>query len=196
MKTLLLFVFVVVMGVLLEGPVACVAQCIPTNTTGCLNGNAYNYSTQFPCRDHFYQDGVQGCCAEGLVFNTSTSFCCNDGIHDWDQYHCVLNPNKQATETGSSRQQEEEEEEEIRFYLAQNGTECQTATKEYGCLNGVEYDWETQYPCGSYLLLYATQGCCQGVPYSLSQQTCCFDKSSATNYLVFNRPDACNAELY
>lgn len=47
-----------------------------------------------------------------------------------------------------------------------------TATQ--GCLNGMNYSWATQMPCGGEIMTAATQGCCgYGFIFDPSQDFCC-----------------------
>jgi len=60
------------------------------------------------------------------------------------------------------------------------GTKCTYGSASFGCLNSYQYDWSTTYPCGHYLLDYNTWGCCQGTPYSLSEDSCCYNPHTRT----------------
>jgi hypothetical protein len=52
---------------------------------------------------------------------------------------------------------------------------CTYATSDNGCLNGVRYNWQTQYPCFDNVAYYSSQGCCNGEIYLYVAQSCCFN---------------------
>lgn len=52
------------------------ANCGMSETTGCLNGNAYNYLDKKVCGNSLYDRHTVGCCHVATPFQYSTEFCC------------------------------------------------------------------------------------------------------------------------
>ena len=161
-------------------------DCAPSATTGCLNGVSYEFATQFPCGNQVYNWSTTGCCAQALPFNTSQSFCCYDGVHDFDQYYCgawkpvaaaASAAASSAASIGSSIDGETAWERVLRpgqrmedvlpidtkTRLPPPPEACLHGTTAFGCLNGHRYNWKTEYCCNSFIVLYNTTGCCDGV---------------------------------
>jgi hypothetical protein len=53
-------------------------------------------------------------------------------------------------------------------------TPCTTIDDDYGCFNTYKFYYATDYICENYLLKNSGYGCCDGLPYRFSSQTCCF----------------------
>uniref|UniRef100_A0A7S4MIE3 Uncharacterized protein n=1 Tax=Vannella robusta TaxID=1487602 RepID=A0A7S4MIE3_9EUKA len=156
--------------------------CVPTETTGCLNGQSYDLAEQFPCRNDLYYYDQTGCCAQGIPFDINNQFCCYDGVHNKDDSTCEpWDPNT----PGPLATAPEVTKNKLTI-------PCTHGTSEYGCLNGVRYDWSVEYPCYNYLANFSTQGCCVGKTYYFSSQSCCFDEQTG-EYSVFEGGHECYA---
>lgn len=57
------------------------ANCNMSPTTGCLNGEAYNYLDKKTCGKSIYDRSTVGCCGPNTIFQYSTEFCCDALIH-------------------------------------------------------------------------------------------------------------------
>jgi len=56
----------------------------------------------------------------------------------------------------------------------QSPTPCNTIDDDYGCFNTYKFFYATDYICENYLLKNNAYGCCDGIPYRFSSQTCCY----------------------
>ena len=59
------------------------------------------------------------------------------------------------------------------------------------CLRAFSHFLQSQYGCGDWLLNFATEGCCDGMPYNLNTQSCCYLNGS---YSVSDDIHACSCE--
>lgn len=57
------------------------ANCDTSPTSGCLNGEAYNYLDKKTCGQSIYDRNTVGCCSTHTIFQYSTEFCCNSVVH-------------------------------------------------------------------------------------------------------------------
>lgn len=167
-------------------------ECLPTATTGCLNGESFEFDTQFACGEHIYNWSTTGCCAQVIPFNTSQSFCCYDGIHDFDQYYCAAwspssspspsqKPSPRLVSSGSRDLPQGGLWKRVlelgqmimdvfpidtRVRVPDPKNQCTHGNKEFGCLNGHRYDWDTETCCANFIIPFNTTGCCDGVRLS------------------------------
>lgn len=86
--------FPLILLALLNFAVSIAADCVPTGTTGCINGNSFNTTEQFLCgsmqngRQPLYYYDQSGCCAQGIPFDIKTQYCCYDGVHNDNAGYC------------------------------------------------------------------------------------------------------------
>eukprot|EP01126_Amoeba_proteus_P011139 TRINITY_DN14459_c0_g1_i1.p1 TRINITY_DN14459_c0_g1~~TRINITY_DN14459_c0_g1_i1.p1 ORF type:complete len:205 (-),score=22.11 TRINITY_DN14459_c0_g1_i1:85-699(-) len=160
--------------------------CEVNSTHGCLNGNSYEFATQFPCRNSLYDVSTQGCCAQGLPFDLAKSFCCYDGLHSSSIFTCgawawnATNPSCYDCTESQVRMKPQkivptDDDAPINTLLPNTGKKCDSPNGAYGCLNTYPYSWSELYPCKNWLLSFSLYGCCNGIPYSYAKDTCCYD---------------------
>jgi len=174
------------------------STCIPTMELGCLNGEAFNRSTEFVCgaskcdasyqncQPAVYQWATSSCCAQGVAYDKQNSFCCYEGVHDnsvgvckpWSSQN--LNDGSGCYDGVARRLQGSPQIVNDTIVvdtkvLAEQP--CSAPLPTEGCLNGYLYNYSTQMPCGDYLVNVQSHGCCttaEGIkPYNLQTQTCC-----------------------
>jgi len=191
------------------------STCLPTDELGCLNGEAFNRSTQFVCgaarcdtsyqncEPAVYQWATTSCCAQGIAFDKDNNFCCYEGVHansvgvckPWSSdfplsCNCYSGVDRRLSGAqGSSQIGSDPNVVDTKMPTAQP---CSGPLPTEGCLNGYLYDYSTQMPCGDYLVNVQSHGCCttaEGIkPYNLQTQSCC--KFGASNE-VFEGSRAC-----
>lgn len=190
------------------------AACVPTVGLGCLNGQAFNRSTEFVCgasvcdasyqncQPAIYQWASSSCCAQGIAFDKENSFCCYEGVHDNSVGVCKpYTPNFPTTcgcydverrLSGVQGSPQIGNDPNIVNTKVAADQPCSGPLPTEGCLNGYLYDYSTQMPCGDYLVNVQSHGCCttaEGIkPYNLQTQSCC--KLGVSNE-VLEGPRAC-----
>lgn len=70
---------------------------------------------------------------------------------------------------------------------------CSGATAAYGCLNTYPYSRSQYYICDKWLLDYNVFGCCDGAPFRMDSQSCCYFDGV---YVIKNSPDYCACISY
>jgi len=193
---------------LLGRPAAVVAQCEPTATHGCLNGAPYDWGTQFTCgrpkpdgSPGIYNYTTTSCCAQGLPFDPSKEYCCYSGVWSFDQgacsswdasfpLPCYCDKPVEARVSSQSTL--------IDTTKTPPDPACTTPTATLGCMNGWNYSYAEAFPCGGFLMDYATYGCCATAdglkPYAFASQSCC--KLAGPGHELRDGGHACDCRKY
>lgn len=188
-----------------------------TETHGCLDGESFDYSEQFPCgakqppytRVALYNWKTTSCCAQGVPFDSSDGFCCYDGVHSFSAGECkdwAPDDPPSCTCTGSSssaaliaeaRAAVDAEVVAVDTLSTTPSCPCGGPTETKGCLNGHLYDYATEMPCGNYIANVNTHGCCptaDGIKtYSLENESCCREGDAN---VIHSTAHACECRQY
>jgi hypothetical protein len=70
---------------------------------------------------------------------------------------------------------------------------CTEKNTIYGCYNTFPYLLSDYYPCGDWLLDHNIYGCCDGQPFRISSQSCCYFNEA---YVIKNSVSYCKCQSY
>jgi hypothetical protein len=73
---------------------------------------------------------------------------------------------------------------------------CTAGNSTHGCINGFSYDLSLQYVAVDYVLRVGVDGTCDGAPYTLASDSCCYDPAQRSVYVVQNNAHACDCETF
>lgn len=208
-------------------------SCEVTSSSGCLNGQSFNYSDKKACGSGIFDRETVGCCHVATAFQYETEFCCYGTVQPKSVGTCAAWSPEQQSESpdcwdcsgrrlgmpdystlGVSESEEVEDSTEVTtetviesndmsstpeveglgdsegqrrrlatwpspfpFDTIANGaspTPCTSTADDRGCYNTYTYYYSTDYVCENYLLKYSDYGCCDGIPYRVASQTCCY----------------------
>lgn len=171
--------------------------CVKTQSSGCLNGQSYDFSSHFTCGKganlDVYKWGESSCCAEGLTYNPHEIFCCNSRLNSHSDGQCHEfdpsdNPRGCRCPSVSSHFTEVTEESDVtaatdtviidtQDWQSPAVNPCLMAEGAMSCLNGFLLDPSTDTVCGQYIVKGDTHGCCptrDGIKvYNYETESCC-----------------------
>jgi len=185
-------------------------KCVSSATTGCLNGQAYDFATQFPCGAHdIYNYSSASCCEQGRPFSTTDEYCCTGsgqkGVHSYADGKCDLNTPDQCACYDTVKQTPAVNETDPAALIDTSkpsslGAQCSGISGEgkYGCLNGYNFSFSDYSACGNYLMEYGKYGCCPSsagfLPYIFGIMYCCKIEGapSGQDYQLETSPCKCH----
>ncbi len=186
------------------------AGCTPSATQGCLNGHAYDFTTQFPCGGDIFSWDDHLCCEQGRPFTTADQYCCTGsgqrGVHSYTEGKCDLDcPDECACYDEAADGVDEVADPGSLIDTSsppEGGYECTDSTTKDGCMNGYTYDYSKFAPCGAYLMQYGKWGCCPlgaplGLtPYVLGSTFCCKNDTAPAGSDYALSHTACKCHRY
>ena len=198
------------------------SNCTPSGTHGCLDGVAYDYATEFPCGSRgIYCFSDDSCCEQGRPFDFSSNYCFTGsgqtGLHSFEDGKCDLAcpDNCQCYDdfAAANRSLVTRSSTPPTALLAQTprtdslvntsdpspgGYECNAKVDdETGCVNGWQYSYAKQAPCGNWLMEFGTYGCCPNslgfFPYLIGITYCCKVEGAPVgqDYQIKTEPCSC-----